>query len=503
MPVLVVGFDGLRPDMVTADTMPVLSDFLDSAFVYRQAVSIFPSETRVAASSLATGCYPDKHGLAGNFLYVPEMDASSMLNTGKADILDALERARGALLGVPSLGKILADRGKRLAVASSGSPGSCRLLHHQAANLGGYRFSFHGPEHCASPEQFAEAENLLGPVPSERFPDAERSAYLARLATEIIMPSRPDAAVIWFTDPDSTGHFRGLGTPAYMSALSTVDKGFGQILDAARQDAAKGVFWSILTVSDHGHIPLYGCVDIVETLNQDAKSLLASLEKADVRFAARPGNPANAAVKPGRPTEMFLPVLDPGLHAELCAYLAALPWVSALVDNSPHPSPLALDAALVRARHPAAPLLRVLPITCREERFPPLRALGAASENHTKQDGRTPSVFYPALGGPDDRRRYSSHGGLSSQEMSILLAGNGPEINPGVTNLPSGLVDIAPTICSRIGIPVPEHMDGRALFAESPETSFTEDVYPVPGGMTRLRIRSVDGKKYPTCLEHG
>ena len=62
--IVVVVFDGLRPDMVTADLMPHLHAFANQSRWFREARSVFPSMTRVATASIATGAPPAVHGLS-------------------------------------------------------------------------------------------------------------------------------------------------------------------------------------------------------------------------------------------------------------------------------------------------------------------------------------------------------------------------------------------------------------------------------------------------------
>ena len=63
--VVIVVFDGLRPDMV-AGRMPVLEAFLGQNLWFRNARSVFPSLTRVCTTSVSTGAWPDRHGIVNN-----------------------------------------------------------------------------------------------------------------------------------------------------------------------------------------------------------------------------------------------------------------------------------------------------------------------------------------------------------------------------------------------------------------------------------------------------
>lgn len=59
--VVVCIFDGLRPDMVTSALTPNLVRLAGRGTWFREARSVFPSMTRVATASIATGAPPAVH----------------------------------------------------------------------------------------------------------------------------------------------------------------------------------------------------------------------------------------------------------------------------------------------------------------------------------------------------------------------------------------------------------------------------------------------------------
>ena len=63
---LLVVFDGLRPELVTADLMPNLTGFRAGGLYCLGSRAAMPSETRVAVSSFVTGRYAGGHGVMGN-----------------------------------------------------------------------------------------------------------------------------------------------------------------------------------------------------------------------------------------------------------------------------------------------------------------------------------------------------------------------------------------------------------------------------------------------------
>src|SRR5262245_6090371 len=96
--VVVVVMDGLRPDMVTAGLMPQLHAFATQNRWFRDARSVFPSMTRVATASIATGAPPAVHGIVGNAFYCPAVTRDFILDTAQAEHLALAERALGTSL---------------------------------------------------------------------------------------------------------------------------------------------------------------------------------------------------------------------------------------------------------------------------------------------------------------------------------------------------------------------------------------------------------------------
>src|SRR5881392_3818738 len=73
---LVIVVDGLRPDYVSRDVMPRLTRLGQRGIVFTAHHSVFPTVTRVNASSFVTGAYPETHGLMGNNIYIPKANAT-------------------------------------------------------------------------------------------------------------------------------------------------------------------------------------------------------------------------------------------------------------------------------------------------------------------------------------------------------------------------------------------------------------------------------------------
>ncbi|HEY8600628.1 MAG TPA: alkaline phosphatase family protein, partial [Thermomicrobiales bacterium] len=87
--VIVLVWDGMRPDFVTEANTPNLCAFARGGSRYRRATGVFPSVTRPTTSSVSTGAYPATHGVIGNLFIGPPGDRLP-LDTADRVALDRL-----------------------------------------------------------------------------------------------------------------------------------------------------------------------------------------------------------------------------------------------------------------------------------------------------------------------------------------------------------------------------------------------------------------------------
>src|SRR6185436_16689817 len=75
------------------------------------------------------GMQPARHGMMGNQVFIPAVDAAKAFNNDNAQLLLKLdEAAPGRVLLVPTISELAAERGRRFVAVSSGSTGSALLL---------------------------------------------------------------------------------------------------------------------------------------------------------------------------------------------------------------------------------------------------------------------------------------------------------------------------------------------------------------------------------------
>lgn len=84
---LVLVLDGLRPDSINARDKPNLDRLKTEGVTFANSHSVFPTVTRVNATAIATGNYPDRNGIMGNTAYIPAVDPTRAFNNDDAKML--------------------------------------------------------------------------------------------------------------------------------------------------------------------------------------------------------------------------------------------------------------------------------------------------------------------------------------------------------------------------------------------------------------------------------
>ena len=452
---LLVVFDGLRPDMVRPDTTPHLARFVGEGLRFAHARSVFPSETRVCTASIATGCYPARHGLVANRMPHP-LDPRGSVDTGDIAVLRDLEQKIGApVLEEPTLADRLAAAGREFAVFSSGSTGHTFMLNPRADENHQLVLSAYGDVASS-----ALGRRLLADLPPPPAGSAiERTEWIAEVFREQFLPNPPEASILWLSEPDTTGHFGGLGSPSQWAVLRRADAAFGRIV-ADWQAGPQRERLQIMVASDHGHATITGRVSVAAAL-------------------ARYREFADCVVLPGAAGGILVPDNVPEKIASVARWLMHQDWCGSVFapDLIDLPDGVLPRGALLSDHRRAAPVLFTL-----------------------RTDGRTSAaglagtiLFDGAL-----ERGSGIHGGLSRAELRTVLAMGGSRVRAGLSEYPAGIVDIAPTALALLGVPGAETMDGRVLSEgiagmEPPSAARTTETWEAAGPgyaqrLARLRL---------------
>lgn len=208
--VLVVGIDGVRPDVLAASDTPHLDGLIARGFYSDRAEMRFPTVSGPGWSSFLTGVWLDRHGVVNNEFTGDQYDRWP-------DFLTRIETAR------PELRTFAVADWLPLVVSSTARPTIGDGIDRKVI-LDGYGFGWE------------EADRI------------SVDAAVRELASE-----DPDAMFVYLGNPDETSHRTGsIGEP-YRAAIHEADRQVGRLLEAiearSTRDAER---WLIVASTDHG-----------------------------------------------------------------------------------------------------------------------------------------------------------------------------------------------------------------------------------------------------------
>jgi arylsulfatase A-like enzyme len=419
---LLIVVDGLRPDYVTDKVMPNLTALGRRGVVFRRHHSVYPTVTRVNASSISTGAYPEAHGLLGNTVFFPTVDPGRFLDTSDRDNLLKIASAEGRLLTAPTLAESLQAAGRRMLVVSSGSTGSAFLNNHMLAGGAILHYRY------ALPDWLQEDMKALGPAPGAGAPAGTLDRYAVSAFLEVGLPKvDPSVTVMWLSDLDSTAHNMGIGDPATVEILRQVDGQIERVQEGLRE---AGLFddYDIWVTSDHGFSTHTGAVDVDAILKPFARSL----PDGSPRIVASDG-------------AIYVRDGDDAVISAIVAELQRTPGVGAVFTQAAQPGTL-------------------------DGRLPGTLSFDAVRWNHARS---AQVLFSPDWTDAANAHRMrgtaasdgtAGHGSSSPWDIHNTLIAAGPDLKRGVVvDVPSANVDFAPTFMKLLDLPIPSSVQGRPL----------------------------------------
>jgi arylsulfatase A-like enzyme len=427
--IVIAAFDGLQPSQVSPDRMPVVSKLADNGVRFAHNHGVFPTVTRANSASLVTGVTPGTHGLTANKSIFPEYS--------KTDVVDALipwlpeinQLTGGNLLFVPTLGEMLSDQGMNWVSVVGGTSGNAFVHHPNAGtNLG----TVIHPEFTNPPEHHEAILGKFGEWPAKEAPAADLVVHTADVAIQYALGElKPDVLLVWFPEPDTSQHAYGIDSPEAQEMYSLADTQLGRILDAVK---VEGEDPEVFVVSDHGYSTIDTIVDVQGELTN------AGFGPDDKK------NPVVLAENGGS-LLLYLPETreDKESVEKLLGWLDDQEWVGAIASDLPNAGNVEhASLADIGLQGSRSPDIVVAMRSSDTGQSAPLARSGAAAS------GRRIGV--------------GSHGGGSTAEMHNTLIASGPSFVSGLNSeIPSGNIDVAPTVMALLDIPVPDHFDGRVL----------------------------------------
>jgi predicted AlkP superfamily pyrophosphatase or phosphodiesterase len=211
---VLVGIDGFHPEYLMREPSRHLRHLAQEGVRARWMVPVFPTLTFPNFYSIATGLYPEHHGIVSNTI------KDSVL--GRFTLRDTASARDPRWWGGEPIWVTAEKQGKR--AATFFWPGS-------DVPIGGVRPTYY---------RLYDAS----------VPNAERIRQVVEWLT-LPPDSAPDLVTVYFDDVDQAGHDFGPNSPETDSAIARVDRAVGALLDGLR---SRGLDRSVnvVVVSDHG-----------------------------------------------------------------------------------------------------------------------------------------------------------------------------------------------------------------------------------------------------------
>lgn len=454
--ILIIVWDGLRPDMVTPEQTPYLYAAAQRGVFCRASHAAFPTATRINASSLATGCYPARHGIVDNELYIPAVNPDEATSCADWRALQRMADLEGGpLLTAPTLGEILRGAGRRLACVGSGSPGTTYLTN---STVAGPVVNWAVAWPSGLQMRINEAHGAMLPDTSSA---SERTSFVLRVLVDVLLPEyRPDVIIAWLTEPDHAQHAHGLRSPQALESLRELDEAL-QRLVATLEAAAPHHALDCILLSDHGFSTIAESVDIDAAL-------------ADAGLKAAPDS--NDIVRASNSLYLNGPARD--RLPDLVEFLQRQPWLGAVLvrDDLLPAVPGSMPQSAVFGGHP-----RSAEVMYANRWWDGVNAYGA------------PGCIVKGSS------MAATHGSASPYDVNNSLIAWGPSFKRGVvSSAPCGIVDIAPTVLRLLGLAPAASMQGRVL-EEILSNGPDPDLLPVTHSMREALLLTPDGLRRQTA----
>ena len=454
--VVVIVWDGMRPDFVSEETTPTLWKLAREGVTFRNHHPVYPSATNVNGTAMMTGVYPGKSGIIANYVYRPDINPHDAIAVESPAVVKKGDQlSNGKYISVPTIAELVQRAGGRTVVASAKTVGL--LLDRNAGS---------GPaKNCIT--LFAASalpSDVLAPIAAAlgAFPSAslQKDRWTTKAVTDFLWKDgAPAFSVLWLGEPDLTQHETAPGSPSALAAIKSSDENLAAVLSALDQQGVRKTT-DIFVVSDHGFSTINRSIDLRKIL-KDA-GFVAKTEFGD---EPKPGD--IMLVGNGGSVLFYVVEHDATVTRRLIEFLQQSDFAGVIFSKQGLPGTFHLSDGKID--NPHAP-----------------EVVMAFRWNDSKNQFGTPGMI------DADWQRAAgegTHATLSRFDMHNTLIAEGPDFRRGqMDDLPTGNVDLAPTILHILGIKPPQEMDGRVL------SEAMVNVNQVPaGGKTETKM--IEAKK--------
>src|SRR4029450_3515263 len=211
--VVVVVWDGMRPDFVNEKNTPALWKLAQEGVIFRNHHAVYPSATMVNGTALVTGTYPGKSGIIANHEYRPEIDRKHPMDGEIPAVVEKGDQlSEGKYISVPTIAELVQRTGGRTATAAAKTVG---LLLDRHVDPGLTLFV----GKALPSDALAPIVAALGPFPSAPL---QQDVWTTKALTEFLWKEGvPAFSVLWLGEPDLTQHESAPGSQSALAAIKS------------------------------------------------------------------------------------------------------------------------------------------------------------------------------------------------------------------------------------------------------------------------------------------
>lgn len=436
--VVVVVWDGMRPDFITQEHTPTLWKLAHDGVMFENHHSVYCTSTEVNGTAIATGCQPEHSGIIANSDYFPDIEPMKPVGTQSREVVrkgDTL--SDGNYLFRPTLAEMLRAAGKTTAIAGSKE---VALLHDRKERPEDSRsvIVFQGRAMPASVE--TKVTNALGEFPrdvggSNARPNEPRDEWTTRaLLGPLWSNGVPAFSLLWLSEPDYSQHAAGVGSPKALAAVASSDRKLAAVLSELERRGLRDKT-DIFVVSDHGFSTVERSVDVCRELSKAGFS-------AYREFKSKPRRGDIMVVGQGGSVLLHVVGHDSQTIRKVVEFLQQQDFTSVVFSRKKLPGTFTLAQGNIAS--PRAPDI-VLAM---------------------RWSAKTNAVGAPGLYVGDGARKpgLGSHASLSRFDVHNTLVGAGPDLKSGFSDtMPTGNADLTPTILWLLDVKPKSSLDGRVL----------------------------------------
>jgi arylsulfatase A-like enzyme len=429
--VVVVVWDGMRPDFVTEQNTPTLWKFAREGVTFRNHHAAYPSATNVNGTAMVTGVYPGRSGIIANHVYRPDIDPHHAVDVEVPSVVKkGDELSGGKYIAAPTIADLVERAGARSVTAAAKTVGL--LLDRHPNDVGAKNSATLFAGKALPGAAIDPITEKLGPFPSAHL---QKDSWTTKAFVDVLWKDGvPPFSILWLGEPDLTQHETAPGAPVALAAIKSSDENFAAVLSALDERKARETT-DVFVVSDHGFSTIRRSIDLPKILNEAGFA-------ATTEFTGEP-KPGDIMLAGNGGSVLFYVIgHDATVARRLVEFLQQSDFAGVIFTKQPMEGTFALEQANIQNDH--------APDVVMAFRW-------EASKNQFDVPGMIDADWQRAAG-------KGTHATLSRFDMHNTLIAVGPDFKRGETNdFASGNVDLAPTILQILGIKSPQKMDGRIL----------------------------------------